>query len=122
METFKTWISKVVIKGMPKKQQKKVMNAIDINEESDNMVNNIEVAMREFKIRSIREGKAEGRAEGRLEGKTEAILELLEDLGAVPQELEITIKKQRDFDVLTKWHKISAKAESIDAFREKAGI
>jgi len=39
---------------------------------------------------------------GRAEGKAEAVLELLEDLGDVPEELRRKIMEQRDLDILKK--------------------
>ena len=53
--------------------------------------------------------------------KIEDILELLEDLGEVPQSLQDKIWAQKDLDVLKKWFKLAARAQSIEAF-EKAII
>ena len=68
------------------------------------------------------EGMLEGKLEGRQEDRTEAILELLNEIGPVPQELSDAIMSECNMDVLKKWHKISAKAQSIDEFIEKSGI
>lgn len=65
------------------------------------------------------EGKAEGLAEGIATGKAEAILELLEDYGTIPEELRETILKERDSEVLSRWHKAAAKVESIEEFLAK---
>lgn len=52
----------------------------------------------------------------RLEGKIEGILELLEELGQVPERIVEFIKAEDDLNVLSKWHKSAAKAASIEEF------
>ncbi len=59
------------------------------------------------------------REEGKIEGKTEAILELLEELGDIPEELRDVVRQQTDLAVLGHWHKLAARAESMEEFREK---
>lgn len=63
--------------------------------------------------------KEESREEGRAEGKAESILELLEELGPVSDSLQRKIMEQKDPDTLKRWHKLSAKTETVEAF-EKA--
>lgn len=65
-----------------------------------------------------RERYNEGKVEGKAEGKAEAILELLEDYGEPSEELRKYIMGQTDLDILKQWHKLAAKAESIEAFEE----
>ena len=55
-------------------------------------------------------------AEGKAEGKAEAIMELLEELGSISEELQSKIMNETDLAVLTRWHKLAAKAESIEQF------
>ena len=62
------------------------------------------------------EGRAEGRAEGQILGKVEFVLSLLEDLGFVSDELREKIQSETDLQVLAKWHKLAAKADSIEQF------
>ena len=62
------------------------------------------------------EGRAEGRVEGRVEGRMQAVLELLGELGVVPEEIEKKINEERDVDVLSRWLKLAARAESVDEF------
>jgi predicted transposase YdaD len=80
------------------------------------------VYLQDAKYEGMLEGKLEGRQEGRQEDRAEAILELLDEIGPVPQELSDAIMSECNMDVLKKWHKISAKAQSIDEFIEKSGI
>lgn len=54
-----------------------------------------------------------------LKAKAENILELLEDLGEIPESTKDKIMKETDFDTLKKWHKLAAKTESIAAFEEE---
>lgn len=55
-------------------------------------------------------------------GKVDAIMELLEDIGEPSSALEKLITEQTDLEVLRSWHRIAAKAESIEAFEQAAGI
>lgn len=60
--------------------------------------------------------RKEGNMTGRIESKIEDILELLEDLGKVPQKILECIKQETDLDILSKWFKYAAKASSIAEF------
>jgi len=62
-----------------------------------------------------------GRAEGKTEGIAESILLLLRDLGDVPEELRERILAETDPDILGRWLKIAARAESIRQFEAAAG-
>ncbi len=83
---------------------------------------------------AIQEGRQEGRIEGRQEGRKEGriegeilgdlhrhrqdILDLLEDLGDVPEDIRRHIHAEKDTDILRKWLKTAARAESFAAFRD----
>ncbi|MBO5167242.1 MAG: Rpn family recombination-promoting nuclease/putative transposase [Lachnospiraceae bacterium] len=56
------------------------------------------------------------RAEGKAEGKAEAVLELLEELGTIPENLREKIIKETDMVILKQWHKLAAKTISIEQF------
>lgn len=56
--------------------------------------------------------------EGNAAGKAEDILSLLEELGDIPEELRSKILQESDLNVLRKWLKEAAKAESVEAFAE----
>lgn len=56
--------------------------------------------------------------EGRQEGRAEFVIELLEELGEVPENLKNRIMRENDSEVLRRWHKLAAKAESMDKFLE----
>ena len=60
--------------------------------------------------------------EGKIEDRVESILELLEDYGEVSEMLRKFIMEQDDLEILRKWLKIAARAESIEAFEEKIGL
>ena len=71
----------------------------------------------ELKLR--RDRKAEDdyvRDEGKIEGKVEDILELLEDMGEVSETLKKRIMEQKDLEQLRIWHKLAARAQSIEEF------
>ena len=61
----------------------------------------------------------DGKMEGRVSGRAESIIELLEDLGEISEELQTRIMAEKDLQILSKWHKLAARVESIDAFQEK---
>ncbi len=56
------------------------------------------------------------------EGKAEAVIELLEDLGELPDSLKTCIMEQTDTELLRKWLKVAAKATSIDEFEQVVGL
>ena len=58
------------------------------------------------------------RNEGRIEGMIRAILELLEDLGQVPQRIVELIRTENNLGILSRWHKSAARATSIAEFEE----
>ena len=60
--------------------------------------------------------REEGKDEGKAEGKAEAIMELLEDIGVIPKELEKQIQEQKNLDILREWHKLAAHSRSIEEF------
>ena len=62
------------------------------------------------------------RAEGRAEERAKSILELLEELGELSESLRNHILEERDLEVLRKWHKAAARAESIEDFEQSAGL
>ena len=57
-----------------------------------------------------------GKAEGRLEGKAESVIELLEELGPVPEELRGKILEEKDPEVLKSWLKLAARSASVEDF------
>lgn len=75
-----------------------------------------------FEAYDVQETRRVSRAEGKVEGKMEAVLELLQDIGTIPDELNNIIRKETDFETLGIWLKLAAKSKSIEEFRERAGI
>lgn len=82
--------------------------------------------MREGEATGMLKGKAagirEGEAVGKLKGKIDSLLEILEELGDIPEALQTRIQSEKDLQVLTSWLKAAAKADSIEEFQEKAGL
>lgn len=64
----------------------------------------------------IKRERKEAKAEGKAEGKAEDIIELLEDFGAVPEELRDTIMQEQDLSVLKNWLKLAARVGSLEQF------
>lgn len=63
-------------------------------------------------------GISQGITRGITQGKAMAILELLEELGEVSEKLKLKILDQTHNEVLSKWHKLAAKAKSVQEFEE----
>lgn len=59
------------------------------------------------------------RKAGKLEERIEVVLDLLGELGPVPEDLRKKIKSEKNLDTLKEWYKLAAKAESIEQFIEK---
>lgn len=51
-------------------------------------------------------------------GKAEDILDLLEELGEVPEELRNAIFDQKSLEVLTCWPKLAANAKTLEEFEQ----
>lgn len=60
--------------------------------------------------------RQESFAEGKAEGKAEDILELLGEIGEVPNEIREKIFGAEELSLLMKWLKLAAKTESIEQF------
>ena len=73
-----------------------------------------------FEAYDVQETRRVSREEGRLVGKIEAILELLNDIGTVPDDLKQTIEAETDVNTLSTWLKLAAKVESIEEFRNSS--
>ena len=51
--------------------------------------------------------------------QAEDVLELLEELGVIPDEVRERILREKDLDVLTAWLRLAAKTNSIEEFQSK---
>ncbi len=71
--------------------------------------------------RGMAEGKAEGMAQGELQGNRQAIMNLLEDLGEVPEDICSAIAAQANAEVLRRWLKYAARAENFEDYRKRTG-
>ena len=70
------------------------------------------------RIEGRAEGRAEGKVEGKVEGKAESILELLSDLGEVPEELRKKILGEKDLDILKSYLKKASASKTIEQFQK----
>lgn len=78
-----------------------------------------------IKVDSWNEGWSEGREQGIAIGEIsgslyrsrQVILDLLEDLGDIPEDIQRRICTEEDADILRKWLKLSARAESMEDFK-----
>lgn len=83
----------------------------------------LNLLLNEFDVKSYENWiRSESREEGILLGKASDIIELLEEVGEVPDSLKALIMEQREIEVLRKWHKSAAKAQSIEDFERAVGL
>ena len=66
----------------------------------------------------LKEERENGRIEGKAEGKAESILELLSDLGEVPEELRKKILGEKDLDILKSYLKKASASKTIEEFQK----
>lgn len=67
-------------------------------------------------------GLEAGLAAGKAAGKAEDVLVLLEELGEVPENLRAVILKESDLELLKKWLREAAKADTIQRFLDETGL
>lgn len=77
------------------------------------------VDMEKYVSLMVRDAREDAIAEGKVEAKIEDILELLLELGEVPEKLQTRISEEKDLEVLRKWHRLAARCESVTEFEEK---
>ena len=79
----------------------------------------IEDAIREDSQKlGLETGQKIGMEIGQKDGRRQDIMDLLEDKGEIPGDICDRIYAQEDTEVLRKWHRMAAKAENFDDFRE----
>ncbi len=118
-DDFNEWITWFfnVIKVLNEEERNKLIEQLREGDEKD-MCSSLEMLLNREKA----EGRAEGKEEGKAEGKAEAVLELLEDIGEPSEILKNYVMKQTDLEVLRRWHKAAAKADSIKEFEQAIGL
>ena len=118
-DDFNEWITWFfnVIKALNEEERNKLIEQLREGDEKD-MCSSLEMLLNREKA----EGRAEGKEEGKAEGKAEAVIELLEDIGEPSEILKNYVMKQTDLEVLRRWHKAAAKADSIKEFEQAVGM
>ena len=67
----------------------------------------------------IKVQREEAKEEGVRLGTVNNIMDFLEDLGEIPETLKSKIMQEEKPDVLRRWLKLAAKAETIEEFEKK---
>lgn len=67
----------------------------------------------------IRSRERKAMTAGKAEGKAEAILELLEERESISGDLRRRILEEKNIEVLNRWVKLAAKAQSVDDFEKQ---
>ena len=111
-----TWFSNVIRK-LNEDERRELITQLKEGDEKD-MCSSFERLLNKEKA----EGWKDGRAKGKAEDRAEAVIELLEDLGALSDSLKTCIMEQTDLELLKKWHKAAAKAASIEEFEQAVGL
>ena len=79
-----------------------------------------------FMEKGLEEGMAKGMAKGMEKGIEkgirQALIDLLEDLGTIPEDICNRISVETDPEILRKWHKSAARIENFECFRESINI
>ena len=115
-----TWFSNVIRK-LNEDERGELITQLKEGDEKD-MCSSFERLLNKEKAEGWKDGRAEGRKEGKAEDRAEAVIELLEDLGELSDSLKTCILQQTDLELLKKWHKAAARAESIEAFEQAVGL
>ena len=127
-----TWFSNVIRK-LNEDERGELITQIKEGDEKE-MCSSFERLLNKEKAEGWKDGRAEGWKDGRAEGwkdgrekgkaedRAEAVIELLEDLGELSNSLKTYIMEQTDLEILKKWHKTAAKAESIEEFEQAIGL
>lgn len=90
-----------------------------ILEKKYGMIMSVEIEGRMQKMCNLSEGiLEEGWTKGILKRSQQVILDLLEDLGDIPEDISDRINGEEDLETLRRWHKAAARTESFPAFRE----
>lgn len=85
----------------------------------DGRIAGIEAGRQEGRSEGELLGETRGIARGKAKGKADDILELLDELGEVPEELRMLIYDETDLKRLTGWVKLAARSGSVEEFTEK---
>ena len=115
-----TWFSNV-IRELNAKERGELIEQLKKGDEKG-MCSSFERLLNKEKAEGKAEGWAQGKAEGRVEDRAEAVIELLEDLGELSDSLKTCIMEQNDLELLRKWLKVAARAESIEEFERTVGL
>ena len=83
---------------------------------------NEEEELKKIRAAEFSVGREAGYEEGEAVGKAESVLELLEDLGKIPDELRERILSETDLTILKKWFSEAVKAKTIREFMEQTGL
>ena len=115
-----TWFSNVIRK-LNEDERSELITQLKEGDEKD-MCSSFERLLNKEKADGRAEGWKDGREKGKAEDRAEAVIELLEDLGALSDSLKTCIMEQTDLELLKKWHKAAAKATSIEEFEQAVGL
>ena len=71
-----------------------------------------------FEGYDVQATRRESKAEGRAQGKAEDVVDLLSELGPVPEKVLQRIMKETNLETLKRWLKTAARADSLQQFLE----
>ncbi len=98
-----------------------IVMTVEMERRLNTMCNISELFIEEGLRKGMEQGLEQGLEQGELNRGRQDILDLLEELGDIPQDIYARIHTQNNMEALRQWLKSAAKAVSFDAFREKMG-
>lgn len=98
-----------------------IIMTVEMERSLNTMCNFSEFFIEEGLEQGMKQGLEQGLQQGELNRSRQDILDLLEDLGDIPQDIHARIHMENNTEALRQWLKAAAKAISFDAFREKIG-
>jgi flagellar biosynthesis/type III secretory pathway protein FliH len=78
----------------------------------------LEMMRAEERAEALAEGHAAGLREGHASGLLEGLINILSDLGEIPEQV-MTLAKELDADGIKQWSRLAVKSDTMEAFLQK---
>ena len=78
----------------------------------------LEMMRAEERAEALAEGHAAGLKEGHASGLLEGLINILSDLGEIPEQV-MTLAKELDADGIKQWSRLAVKSDTMEAFLQK---
>ena len=78
-----------------------------------------EIGIQKGMEQGLKQGIEQGIVQGQLKERINSIMELLEEKGSIPPELQQKIQSEKEMNILKSWFKLATKVDSISEFISK---